>query len=79
CIILGHGADDAQVTRWLQAAAGVAGYDGFAIGRTIWWQPVVDHQAGRIDRAQAVHQVADRYLQMIAVYEAAKRQSSAGR
>ena len=79
CIILGHGADDAQVTRWLQAAAAVPGYDGFAIGRTIWWQPVVDHQAGRIDRGEAIRQVAERYQQMVAVYEAARRQASAAR
>lgn len=72
CIILGHGADDVQVEHWLRAAAPVPGYDGFAIGRTIWWQPVVDHQLGHIDRRDAVGQVADKYLQMIRVYEQGK-------
>ncbi len=79
CIILGHGADDAQVRRWLEAAAGVAGYAGFAIGRTIWWQPVADHQAGLIDRPTAIQRVADRYLETIQIYEAAERQSRAAR
>ena len=69
CIILGHGADDAQVSRWLTAAAGVPGYNGFAIGRTIWWQPLLDFRSGRIDRAAAVGAVATKYRQMITIYE----------
>ncbi len=37
CIVLGRGADDAQVQRWLATAAGVPGYIGFAVGRTDFW------------------------------------------
>src|SRR6266513_1056258 len=37
CVVLGRGADEAAVVHWLQTGAGVPGYIGFAIGRTIWW------------------------------------------
>ncbi|MBK0419412.1 DUF2090 domain-containing protein [Leucobacter sp. CSA1] len=39
CIILGAGADEETVRRWLAIAA-EAGYSGFAIGRSIWWKSV---------------------------------------
>jgi myo-inositol catabolism protein IolC len=35
CIILGRGEDDAKVQEWLATAAGVAGFIGFAVGRTV--------------------------------------------
>ena len=37
CVVLGRGEDRAAVERWLRAAAGVPGFVGFAIGRSIWW------------------------------------------
>jgi myo-inositol catabolism protein IolC len=40
CIILGRGEDAAAVERWLRAGAGVSGVVGWAIGRTIWWDPL---------------------------------------
>jgi myo-inositol catabolism protein IolC len=42
CIILGRGEDDAKVREWLATAAGVAGFIGFAVGRTVFWDPVAD-------------------------------------
>jgi myo-inositol catabolism protein IolC len=41
CIVLGRGADDRQVGEWLETAATVPGYVGFAIGRTVFWDPLV--------------------------------------
>jgi myo-inositol catabolism protein IolC len=35
CIVLGRGASQNTVVRWLRQAAGVPGYVGFAIGRTL--------------------------------------------
>jgi myo-inositol catabolism protein IolC len=71
CIVLGHGADATQVRHWLQVAASVAGYAGFAAGRTIWRGPLTDHIAGRTDRETAQDAVARNYLDMISTYRAA--------
>jgi myo-inositol catabolism protein IolC len=71
CVVLGRGADDAAVVHWLQTGAGVPGYIGFAIGRTIWWDAVKASIAGDIDRAAAAKQIADNYLRMIEVYSSA--------
>jgi myo-inositol catabolism protein IolC len=77
CIVLGRGADDAQVRRWLEAADGVAGYVGFAVGRTDFWQPLVDWRAGKIKRDAAVAQIAGRYREFAGVFDASRRQSAA--
>src|SRR4051795_8810223 len=36
-VLLGRGASDDKVDHWLRQAAGVEGFIGFAIGRSIWW------------------------------------------
>jgi myo-inositol catabolism protein IolC len=72
CIVLGRGADDAQVRRWLTTAAGVPGYIGFAVGRTDFWEPLVGWRAGRITREAAVGQIARRYREFVDVFEAGR-------
>jgi myo-inositol catabolism protein IolC len=65
CIVLGRDADEAQVLEWLRIAAPVPGFDGFAVGRTLWEQPLRDLLAGTIERGAAVHEIADHYLETV--------------
>ena len=69
-VVLGRGADAAAVARWLRAGAGVPNYDGFAIGRSIWWEPCDRYRNGALDREAAVAAVADRYAGYIEVWRA---------
>jgi myo-inositol catabolism protein IolC len=71
CLVLGRGADATAVDRWLTTAAPVAGFRGFAVGRTLWWQPLRDAADCRVDAAAAASQIADSYLRLIDVYRAA--------
>jgi myo-inositol catabolism protein IolC len=73
CIILGRGEDDAKVQEWLATAAGVAGFIGFAVGRTVFWDPVADWRAKKVTRETAVDEIARRYLEFVEVFEAAAR------
>jgi myo-inositol catabolism protein IolC len=68
CIVLGRGADREAVVRWLDAGARVPGYAGFAIGRTIWWDALVDYVAGNTERDEAAERIAANYLGMIEAY-----------
>src|SRR5262249_22500240 len=65
CIVLGRGADEAQVIEWVRLAAGVAGFEGFAVGRTLWEQPLRDYIAGDALRSDAVQTIADRYVEIV--------------
>jgi myo-inositol catabolism protein IolC len=72
CVVLGRGADDAKVDHWLTQAAPVDGFVGFAIGRSIWWEPLKAYIDGKIDRAAGARKIAENYLRFVAVYERAK-------
>jgi len=43
----------------------VPGFDGFAVGRTLWEQPLRDLVAGTIGRGEAVDQIAADYLETV--------------
>ena len=61
CVVLGAGADEATVAHWLREAAGVEGFIGFAIGRTIFWDALRGWLDGRTDRDAAVEEIAENY------------------
>jgi myo-inositol catabolism protein IolC len=69
CIVLGRGADDDKVVHWLEQAASVPGFVGFAVGRTLWWNELVAYVADEIDRPTAARRIADNYRRMIDAYE----------
>src|SRR5450759_1524825 len=72
CVVLGRGADDAKVDRWLEQAAPVDGFIGFAIGRSIWWDPLKAYVDGKIERSAGALKIAENYLRFAAVYERAE-------
>jgi 5-dehydro-2-deoxygluconokinase len=69
CIILGRGEDDKKVREWLTTAAGVPGFVGFAVGRTDFWDPLVNWLAEKITRDEAVARVANRYREFVDIFE----------
>jgi myo-inositol catabolism protein IolC len=69
CVLLGRGASSEKVDRWLQVAAPVEGFVGFAIGRSIWWDALKGFLEGGLSREQAAGQIADNYLRFTNVYE----------
>jgi myo-inositol catabolism protein IolC len=69
CVVRGRGADDAAVDAWLRAARQVPGYQGFAIGRSIWWDPLMAFVQGEMPRDEASTQIANNYRRFVAVYE----------
>jgi 5-dehydro-2-deoxygluconokinase len=71
CVVLGRGANEEAVIHWLREGAGVAGYIGFAIGRTIWWDALKSYLNGDTDRAESAKTIAQNYLKMIDVYTSA--------
>jgi myo-inositol catabolism protein IolC len=73
CVLLGRGASNEKVEQWLQAAAPVDGFIGFAIGRSIWWDALKGYLDGSLERRAAAEQVADNYLHFVRVYDEAER------
>jgi myo-inositol catabolism protein IolC len=76
CVVLGRGANDDKVDQWLGAAAPVDGFVGFAIGRSIWWDPLKAYIDGKIDRAAGAQKIAENYLRFVKVYERAEAEQT---
>jgi myo-inositol catabolism protein IolC len=71
CIVLGRDAPADRLDHWLAIAAATDGFVGFAIGRSIWEQPLRDHVAGGSE-ADFVAAVARNYSHFASVYAAAR-------
>jgi myo-inositol catabolism protein IolC len=72
CVLLGRGADDDKVDHWLTQAAPVDGFVGFAIGRSVWGDPLKGFLAGDLEREAAADRIADNYLRFVKVYSQAE-------
>lgn len=57
-IVLGRGENAEKVKHWLSTAAKVPGLIGFAVGRTIFWEPLKGVKDGKFTREQAEDMVA---------------------
>ena len=77
CIILGRGESDEKVHNWLRVAAGVPGFIGFAVGRTSFWNPLIELRAKMITRDAAVTEVARRFREDVDIFENARTRTEA--
>jgi 5-dehydro-2-deoxygluconokinase len=77
CIILGRGEDDKKVREWLTTAAAVPGFIGFAVGRTTFWEPLVNWRAQKISREDAVTEIGHRYRGFVDIFESAQVETGA--
>jgi myo-inositol catabolism protein IolC len=68
CIVLGRGAPMERVLKWLEAAAPVPGFVGFAVGRTEWQDALKAYVGGTRSREDTRREIADRYLRLIGAY-----------
>ncbi len=69
CIVLGRGEDGQKVGEWLTTAAAVPGFIGFAVGRTVFWEPLTAWRAKKTTREDAVAAIARRYRHFVDVFE----------
>ena len=72
CVVLGRGGNESKVERWLQTAAGVPGFVGFAVGRTMWWDPLEEWLAGE-SADEPAKTIAAKYIRLVDTYAAAER------
>lgn len=57
-IVLGRGENAEKVSHWLRVAARVPGFIGFAVGRTLFWEPLKDAKSGKISKEVASDLIA---------------------
>lgn len=70
-VVLGAGRSLADIEQWFVATRGVDGFCGFAIGRSIWWDPIRRHVLGELDEAAAADAIGAAFADVVATYERA--------
>jgi len=68
-VILGGGEDKEKVEKIIEAGSKVNGVIGFAIGRTIFWQPLISLKQKQITADEAIEEIAKNYLYFYKVFE----------
>ena len=68
CIVLGRHAPHDELEHWLQVAAPVPGWTGFAIGRSIWQDPLHAHLHHLCTTGEARRRIANTYLNYARYY-----------
>ena len=74
-IVLGRDALAGRLDHWLEIAAPVDGFAGFAIGRSIWEEPITGWFRGSTSQDEAIRLVARQYLHFARRYCAASERA----
>lgn len=72
-IILGRNAEDEQIEKWLSAGSKIEGVVGFAVGRTVFGEPLMKYRDGYISREQAVYDIAKKFMHFYEFFEMSKK------
>jgi 5-dehydro-2-deoxygluconokinase len=68
-IILGKAADLATIDRWFAACAASATASGFAIGRSVYWEPAAAFLNGTTTAEEASAAICGTFLQLVDIWE----------
>jgi myo-inositol catabolism protein IolC len=68
-ITLGRGESKDKVKEWLAVGAKIPGIIGFAVGRTIFWDPLVEYRAGKADKKASVEKIAQNYIEFVELWQ----------
>jgi 5-dehydro-2-deoxygluconokinase len=71
-ILLGKAADLATIDSWFAAAASSATAAGFAIGRSVFWEPSTAFLSGSQSAEHAAAEIAATYLRLIEAWDRAR-------
>lgn len=67
-VILGRAENKEKVEKWLKIGKDVKGVIGFAVGRTVFWQPLMDLKNGKISTEQAIENISNNFLHFYNIF-----------
>lgn len=60
-VILGRAESKEKVEQWIKTGAGVKGVIGFAVGRTVFSEALIDFKNDKIKKEETINQIADNF------------------
>lgn len=71
-VILGRGGNMADVDMWISSGSKVDGVIGFAVGRTVFYEPLEKYHKKEISREEAVTQIAQNFYHFYELFKESK-------
>lgn len=67
-VILGRGESKEKVEEWIKAGKNVKGVIGFAVGRTMFSQPLIDYKNDKIDKEKLIEEISNNFQQLYKLF-----------
>ena len=67
-VVLGRGEGEEKVDEWLKVGSQVQGVVGFAVGRTVFWQSIVDFKNGSKTRDDAIDTINKNFTNFYKIF-----------
>jgi myo-inositol catabolism protein IolC len=67
-VVLGRGENEEKVDEWLKIGKDVVGIIGFAVGRTVFWQAILDFRNSVKSRDEAVVQISENFTNFYKIF-----------
>lgn len=71
-IVLGRDENEKRVEEWLTIGPQPPGFIGFAVGRTVFWKPLLDYKNESIYREAAVSRISGTYTKLHTLFVVAR-------
>ncbi len=75
-LVLGGGAKIGDLRRIFSGGAHIGRFAGFAVGRSIWWQPVAALCLEQVDESSARRAISDNFLAVLDIFNSATHATS---
>lgn len=67
-VILGRGEDKETVEKWIKTGSKIPGIIGFAVGRTIFWEPLLMFRDAKITREEVIEQISLNFIRFYKLF-----------
>jgi myo-inositol catabolism protein IolC len=67
-VILGRGENREKVEEWIRVGNKSRGVIGFAVGRTVFWDPLVDYKNDRIEKEKTIEAISNNFLHFYHIF-----------
>ena len=68
-VVLGRGEEKEKVEKWISESSKVKGITGFAVGRTIFWEPLIEYKNTNIEKEQTIEKISNNFLHFYHVFK----------
>jgi myo-inositol catabolism protein IolC len=67
-VILGRAENIDKVEKWIKSGSKIKGVIGFAVGRTVFWEPLIEYRNGKIEKEKAIEIICNNFLHFYRIF-----------